>query len=51
MIPDIIDRGVPIGAKKEGGHNELQPFGPTQALTSRSTELSAHLFPKPTQNT
>lgn len=51
MIPDIIDRGVAIGAKKGGGHNELEPFGPTPVLTSRSTKLSAHLFSKPTQNT
>lgn len=24
MIPDIIDRGVAIGAKKEGDHNEIR---------------------------
>lgn len=51
MFPDTMDlvamyRGVATVAKKEGHHNELEPFGPTQVLTSRSTETFRASFLK-----
>lgn len=50
MLPDKTDRGIATGAKNGGIYNELEPFGPMQVLTPRSTKLSAHLFPKLTQD-
>lgn len=41
MDPVAMNRGVATAAKKEGHHNELESFGPTQVLTSRHEAFHA----------